>query len=56
MNERLAELRKELERGRQRMQALEHERQEVRDTMLRIVGAISVLEELSAREAAKKVA
>jgi hypothetical protein len=46
MNDRLCELRSELEKGRQRMQALERERLEVRDTMLRISGAIRVLEEL----------
>jgi prefoldin subunit 5 len=49
---RLEELRKELEKGRQRLESLDRERQEVRDTMLRISGAIQVLEELSAQEAA----
>jgi len=33
------------------MQALDRERQEVRDTMLRISGAIRVLEELVEQEA-----
>ena len=51
MQERLSQLRAELERGRQRTQALERERQEVRDTMLRIAGAIRVLEELLERDA-----
>lgn len=51
MNERLQQLRSELEKGRQRMQALDRERQEVRDTMLRISGAIRVLEELAEQEA-----
>ena len=46
MNERLAQLRAELEKGQQRMRMLDRERQEVRDTMLRISGAIRVLEEL----------
>jgi prefoldin subunit 5 len=46
MQQRLQELRTELEKGRQRMQMLERERQEIRDTMLRISGAIQVLEEL----------
>ncbi len=50
MNERLRELRAELEKGRQRMQALDRERQEVRDTMLRISGAIRVLEEMLEQE------
>jgi hypothetical protein len=43
---RLVELRIELTRGQQRLDALDRERQEVRDTMLRISGAIQVLEEL----------
>jgi prefoldin subunit 5 len=49
---RLEELRKELEKGRQRLESLDRERQEVRDTMLRISGAIQVLEELRTQEAA----
>jgi prefoldin subunit 5 len=51
LNERLQQLRSELEKGRERMQALDRERQEVRDTMLRISGAIRVLEELMEQEA-----
>ena len=50
MNERLQELRAELEKGRQRMEELERERQQVRDAMLRISGAIRVLEEILAQE------
>lgn len=50
MIERLEQLRAELEKGRQRMQSLERERQEVRDTMLRISGAIRVLEEMLEEE------
>lgn len=46
MIERLEQLRAELEKGRQKMQSLDRERQEVRDTMLRISGAIRVLEEM----------
>ena len=46
MSERLAQLRMELEKGQQRLRILDRERQEVRDTMLRISGAIRVLEEL----------
>ncbi|MGB8769413.1 MAG: hypothetical protein WCC92_07360 [Candidatus Korobacteraceae bacterium] len=49
MKERLAQLQSELEKGRQRLATLERERQEVRDTMLRISGAIRVLEELMAQ-------
>jgi hypothetical protein len=48
MNERLTQLRKELEKGQQQMALLEQRRQEVRDTILRISGAIQVLEELQA--------
>ncbi len=46
MNERLEELKRELEKGRQRLDALDRERQEIRDAMLRIGGAIQILEEL----------
>jgi prefoldin subunit 5 len=52
MNERLTQLRKELEKGQQQMALLEQRRQEVRDTILRISGAIQVLEELQAPLAA----
>ena len=43
---RIDTLRKELEVGQQRLQELEHEQGRVRDTMLRISGAIQVLEEM----------
>lgn len=46
MIERLEQLRAELEKGNLRLQSLDRERQEVRDTMLRISGAIRVLEEM----------
>jgi hypothetical protein len=52
MEDRLLELRRELEKGRQRLESLDRERQELRDTMLRISGAIQVLEELRSQEAA----
>jgi predicted nucleic acid-binding Zn-ribbon protein len=51
MNDRLKQLRSELEKGRQRMQTLDRERENVRETMLRISGAIQVLEELMEEEA-----
>jgi prefoldin subunit 5 len=51
MQQRLQELRAELEKGRQRLQALDREQQQLRETMLRISGAIQVLEELSAERA-----
>ena len=49
MNERLAQLRSELEKGRQEMTRLDQRRQTVRDTLLRISGAIQVLEELEGK-------
>ena len=53
MNERLEQLRAELEKGRRKMQVLDLERREVRDTMLRISGAIRVLEEMMEQEEGK---
>lgn len=50
MNDRLQQLRAELEKGRRRMQVLDYEREQVRETMLRISGAIQVLEELMEQE------
>jgi len=52
MNDRLIQLKKELERGHQQMALLEQRRHELRDTILRISGAIQVLEELQASAAA----
>jgi hypothetical protein len=46
LEERLTELRSELSRGQQHLDSLERQRQDVRDTLLRISGAIQVLEEL----------
>lgn len=46
MVERLEELRQELAKGQKRLDMLDRERQEIRDTLLRISGAIQVLEEL----------
>lgn len=51
MNERLEELRRELAKGQQEMVRLDRQRQELRDTMLRISGAIQVIEELLAQQA-----
>jgi len=47
---RLEALRKEMAAGQQRMQDLERQLAQVRDTMLRISGAIQVLEEIQALE------
>lgn len=49
---RLEALRKELEVGQHRMNELEVQLAQLRDTMLRISGAIQVLEELKAQAAA----
>jgi prefoldin subunit 5 len=46
MKQKLEELRVEFERGQQQMSLLEQRRAEVRDTLLRISGAIQVLEDL----------
>lgn len=51
MNDRLTQLKKDLEKGQQQMVLLEQRRQELRDTLLRISGAIQVLEELQAQSA-----
>ena len=45
-NERLAQLRSEFEKGQAELMKLEQRREEVRSTMLRISGAIQVLQEL----------
>jgi hypothetical protein len=47
--ERLEKLRVELLKGERQLEALERERQETRDTLLRISGAIQVLDEMLAR-------
>lgn len=49
MKERLAELKADFERGQQHLQVLDQQRAELRDTLLRISGAIQVLEELLAQ-------
>jgi prefoldin subunit 5 len=48
IQQRLDMLRSEYEKGQRQLEALERQRQEVRDTLLRISGAIQVLEELQA--------
>ena len=47
---RLQTLREEFDKGQRQLDQLDRQRQEVRDTLLRISGAIQVLEELSAGE------
>jgi prefoldin subunit 5 len=46
MNQRLDQLRAEYNVGRQQLQQLDRKRQQLRDTLLRISGAIQVLEEI----------
>jgi hypothetical protein len=50
MHDRIQQLKVELEKGQQEMARLDLRRQELRDTMLRISGAIQVIEELLAQE------
>jgi len=52
MRERLQQLRNELQKGEHELARLDQRRQELRDTILRISGAIQVIEELLAQEAA----
>ena len=45
LQHRLSELQQEFQKGQQKLQELEREAQGLRETMLRIAGAIQVLEE-----------
>ena len=56
MRERLQQLKRELQKGEQEMARLDQHRQQLRETMLRIAGAIQVLEELAAPNAAAEQA
>jgi len=49
VEDRLQQLRNEFQKGQQEMARLDRQRLELRDTMLRISGAIRVLEELTAQ-------
>jgi prefoldin subunit 5 len=51
MTERLKTLEDEYRKGQQMLSELDQRRAEVRDTLLRIAGAIQVLKELSAETA-----
>ncbi len=48
---RLAELRAELETGQRMMAELDEKRERLRESMLRIAGAIQVLEEMAGEDA-----
>jgi hypothetical protein len=51
---RLVELRKEFETGQNKLQELAHQEQLVRETLLRISGAIQVIEEVLATNGSGK--
>ena len=53
IHQRLQELRTELAKGEQQLERLDRERANIRDTVLRIQGAIQVLEELASTENAE---
>jgi len=50
IDERLAELRQEWDKGVRQLDQLDRQRAELRETLLRIEGAIEVLDELSRAE------
>ena len=50
IEQRLAELRREFQTGRELVEKLDRERSQAQETLLRISGAIQVLEELTASE------
>lgn len=50
MERRIADLRTEYASGQEQMQQLERRQTDLRDTLLRIAGAIQVMEELLAAE------
>lgn len=54
IDERLAELRAELDAGEQALAEIDQRREQVVASMLRISGAVQVLEELAAADAAPK--
>ena len=54
MEQRLNELKAEFEKGQQHLQNLDQQRAELRDTLLRISGAIQVLEELLKQESKER--
>lgn len=51
VKERLTQLKSEFEKGQRRLQELENETTNLKQTLLRISGAIQVLEELQSEEA-----
>jgi hypothetical protein len=56
LQKRLEELRREFQSGRELLERLERERNQTHETLLRISGAIQVLEELARQETAAPAA
>lgn len=54
LQKRLTELKQEFEKGQQQLDSLDKQRAELRDTLLRISGAIQVLGEEIGKEEVKK--
>ncbi len=53
MNDKLRKLGAEFQKGQRQLELLDQRRQELRDTILRISGAIQVLEELQTKAASE---
>lgn len=56
LNQRLEELKKEFEKGQERLHELRLQKSHLQETLLRISGAIQVLEELLANDPSKQQA
>jgi uncharacterized coiled-coil DUF342 family protein len=56
MRQRAADLKEEFVKGQRRLEMLEAEANQLRQTLMRISGAIQVLEEALAEEASEKTA
>ena len=54
MQNRLQQLKQEFERGQKQLEILDHKRRDLRDTLLRISGAMQVVEELLEQQKASK--
>lgn len=54
MQNRLQQLKQEFERGQKQLEILDHKRRDLRDTLLRISGAMQVVEELLEQQKASQ--
>ena len=54
MQNRLQQLKQEFERGQKQLEILDHKRRDLRDTLLRISGAMQVVEELLEQQKASR--